>query len=148
MPEQSWFRINGALVHGLRGLAGGSSLAELLLRRRGVLDPSAPNALTVEQILAWADAHHLRTGAWPRAASGTIDEAPGDSWARVDRALQTSDRGLPGGSSLAGLLAERRGIFSRRHRPVPTIDQILAWADVHHERTGRWAGCRRPAWPC
>jgi hypothetical protein len=137
IPQLSWFRINAALVQGLRGLPGGSSLAELLARRRGVLSPRS-TGLTLEQILAWADAHHQRAGAWPRLGTGAIDEAPGDSWARVDRALHTGDRGLPGGSSLAGLLAEHRGMFCRRHRPVLTIEQILAWADAHHERTGRW----------
>ena len=33
-------------------------------------------ALSVEQILAWADAHHARTGRWPNHKSGPIAEAP------------------------------------------------------------------------
>jgi len=139
MPELKWNRISEALVHGLRGLPGGSSLADLLARRRGVWNRRAPaDALTVEQVLAWADAHHRRTGAWPREESGPIPEAPGDSWGRINKALRRGTRGLPGGSSLAGLLVERRGVFSRMHRPELTIAQVLEWADAHHERTGGW----------
>src|SRR5262249_6167740 len=70
--------------------------------------------------------------------SGPIDEAPADTWGRLDRALQTGSRRLPGGSTLARLLAERRGVRSRRHTPPLTVKQILRWADAHHKRTGRW----------
>jgi hypothetical protein len=31
--------------------------------------------LTVEQILAWADAYKARTGRWPTAGSGRVREA-------------------------------------------------------------------------
>jgi hypothetical protein len=49
------------------------------LRRRG----RAPRAseLAIAQILAWADAHRERTGEWPNKQSGSIPEAPGDTWA-------------------------------------------------------------------
>jgi hypothetical protein len=60
--------------------------------------------LTVEQILAWADAHHARVGRWPRAASGPVPGAPGVSWLDIDRALKWGRRGLPPGSTLAEFL--------------------------------------------
>src|SRR5207244_5310772 len=47
-------------------------------------------------------------------------------------------RGLPAGSSLARLLAERRGAVRRRWRPELTVEQILRWADAHLARSGRW----------
>jgi hypothetical protein len=65
--------------------------------------------LTVEQILAWADAHRARTGGWPRIGSGPIADAPGENWNAVDTALRVGCRGLPGGDSLPRLLAEHRG---------------------------------------
>jgi hypothetical protein len=47
-------------------------------------------------------------------------------------------RGLPGGSSLARLLAERRGARNKVSMRKLTTDLVLAWADQHHARTGKW----------
>jgi hypothetical protein len=63
----------------------------------------------VEQILAWADAYRARTGRWPTARSGPVPEAPGETWSGIDRGLRVGGRGLPGGYSLARLLALLRG---------------------------------------
>jgi hypothetical protein len=65
--------------------------------------------LTVEQILAWADAYHARTGEWPGVRSGPIPEAPDENWAAVSCALYDGNRGFSGGDSLAKLLDRRRG---------------------------------------
>lgn len=89
--------------------------------------------LTIPQILAWADAHHRRTGEWPKIKSGSVCEAADESWKRINQALYHGLRGLPGGSSLRRLLAEQRGFWSRL-----TLEQILAWADAHWERMGEW----------
>jgi hypothetical protein len=144
-PEETWLRVDLALHHGRRGLPGGSSLARLLARhnrrpRRRARDRRERPHLSEEQILAWADAHHARTGRWPKGKSGPIPEAPGETWGAVQGALCRGMRGLPGGSSLPRLLHQRRGV-ELRHRcsaPPLTIPQILAWADAHHARTGRW----------
>jgi hypothetical protein len=93
---------------------------------------------TVGQILAWAKAHHRRTGDWPSAESGPIPEAPGETWMAVDRALASGNRGCPGGSSLAQLLADELGVRNRMNLPPLTVQQVLAWADEHYRRTGRW----------
>jgi hypothetical protein len=61
--------------------------------------------LTVEQILAWADAHHARTGRWPNTGSGPVASAPGEVWGNINIALAWGYRGLPRGGSLARLLA-------------------------------------------
>jgi hypothetical protein len=94
--------------------------------------------LTVDQILAWADEHRTRTGRWPSAVTGPVGGVPGENWKALNQALAEGLRGLPGGSSLARLLAEFRG-----HRPgaqagVLTVEQVLSWADLHRRRTGRW----------
>lgn len=93
------------------------------------LDPS--------QILAWADAFRARTGEWPGNTSGPIPEAPGETWLAVEAALTFGLRGLPGRSTILRLLAEHRG---HRHREDPkfTVQEILAWADAWHDRTGKW----------
>ena len=47
-------------------------------------------------------------------------------------------RGLPGGSSLACLLAQRRGVRNPRTAPPLSEARVLAWADTFHDRTGTW----------
>ena len=94
--------------------------------------------LTVPQILAWADAHHARTGKWPGHRAGAVAGAPGESWRYIEWALRSGLRGLPGGDSLARLLARERGAHNRKDRPRLTVRKILGWADAHRRRTGGW----------
>jgi hypothetical protein len=90
--------------------------------------PSKP-PLTAAQILAWADAHHARTGAWPAARSGPVEGAPGESWKGLDRDLRHGHRGLPGGDSLHRLLRRERGAPERPGAPrVSEADRRLAAA--------------------
>jgi hypothetical protein len=96
------------------------------------------STLYISQILNWADAYHKRTGQWPNLYSGTIWGKKDDSWRRVDSALRLGLRGLPGGSSLARLLAEQRGVRNSTCLPRLTLKQILAWADEYHARHHTW----------
>jgi hypothetical protein len=138
-PEESWVNVDAALREGYRGLPGGSSLPRLLAVHRGVRNIRQLPRLTIEQILAWADAYHQRRGQWPLHSSGVIPEAPEENWARVDQALRGGGRGLTVGGSLPRLLAEHRGIrLSRRVLPPLTQRQILAWADAYYQQNGRW----------
>jgi hypothetical protein len=123
---------------GYRGLPGGSSLAQLLAEHRGVRNPKRLPPYTVEQILAWADAHQQRTGQWPTLLSGPIPEAPGETWQAVHSALSNGKRGQPGGSSLARLLAAERDVRNIQGLPDLTIEQILRWADATYSRAGAW----------
>jgi hypothetical protein len=66
--------------------------------------------LSVEQILAWADAHRLRAGRWPTRLSSPIHGAPaGTTRTAVDAALHGGLCGLPGGTTLRRFLDKRRG---------------------------------------
>ncbi len=94
--------------------------------------------LSIEQILNWADAHFARTGHWPNAGTGTIPEAPGETWAGVSSALAQGNRGLPGGASLAALLKKQRGRSAASQKSLLSLEQILAWAKAHRQRTGKW----------
>jgi hypothetical protein len=138
-PKETWLAVDSALRQGSRGLVGGSSLARLLAKRRGVQNRLALPPLTIERILAWADAHQARTGRWPTARGGPVESVPGEAWGKINAALKQGHRGLLGGSSLARLLAQERGVQnSTVPRPRLTVSQILAWADAHHARTARW----------
>jgi len=136
--DDTWRRVDSALRLGLRGLPGGSSLAQLLAERRGARNDKALPRLTARQILAWADSHYRRTGAWPKETSGPVAEAPEENWFALDRALRAGVRGLPGGTSLAQLLARRRKVRNVQALPLLTEAQILAWADRHFQQTGDW----------
>jgi hypothetical protein len=119
-------------------LPGGTSLPRLLHERRGVPHRASRQPYSVSQILAWIDAHHARTGFWPQENSGSIAGVPGETWRKVDHALRGGQRGLSGGSSLAGLLRRHRGIERHVRAPLLSIERILRWADLHRKRTGKW----------
>ena len=137
-PGVNWRKIDNALRLGLCGLSGGSSLPRLLADRRGVRNKKGSPMLTVGKILTWVDAHHQRTGEWPNAQSGPVPGSHGETWSGINGALHQGTRGLPGGSSLARFLDERRGVRNRKDLPLMTIGRILAWADAHAKRTGDW----------
>jgi hypothetical protein len=92
----------------LRGLPGDDSLARLLARHEG--RELRPGPLTVEQILVWADAHHERTGGWPKSTSGAVADAPGETWSAINTALYSGFRGLAEGDTLACVLERHRGV--------------------------------------
>jgi hypothetical protein len=135
--NESWLGIDRALRRSLRGLAGGSSLAKLLRNHRSVRNPKELPQLTIDQILGWVDEYKAATGHWPTTKSGYV-VGTGETWAKIGAALFAGVRGLPGGSSLARLLAERRGVRNNKGMPKLTLDQILAWADAHKAATGAW----------
>lgn len=135
---ETWRLVDGALRHGLRGFPGGSSLAKLLAEEKGARNLTSLQSLTEQQILTWADDHHQRTGEWPTAKLGMVPNSGGEKWSAVDMALRAGVRGLPGGCSLARLLAEHRGVRNRKALPHLTEDQILSWCDLHQGRTGAW----------
>ena len=76
-------------------------MARLLREHRGPRASNRPPGLTVEQVLAWADAHRAATGRWPRALSGEVTGATKQTWRWIELALVKGLRGLPKGSSIA-----------------------------------------------
>jgi hypothetical protein len=132
-PGETWLAVENALRAGLRGLLGDSSLARLLAEHRGVRNKGDLPELTEEVIVAWAAAHHERTGQWPSEASGPIADAPGETWKAVSLALFQGLRGLPGGSSLYQLLRARLRIPGRRAKnepvPPPSEGQLRLYID-------------------
>ncbi|WP_088255937.1 hypothetical protein [Fimbriiglobus ruber] len=143
---EKWQGVDDAMRRGLRGLPRDGSLARLLAQDRGVRNPQDLPPLTEEQILAWADAFYHRTGRWPRQENGSdvIPGSRGETWLNVEQALVKGLRGLPGGATLARLLADHRGVRNVGNLPRLMVEQILTWADAHHEHFGRWPGCRCP----
>ena len=111
---ETWSGIDSALNVGSRGLLGGDSLARLLVRRRGARNRTNSPEHSAQQILAWADAHHTRTGHWPNHRSGQIAEVPTETWAGINSAMRRGIRGLQGCVSLYQFLKEHRQIPGAR----------------------------------
>ncbi len=137
-PGETWSTVDHALCQGRRGLPGGSSLGELVAEHRGVRYFRRLPPFSEKQILSWADEYHRRTGRWPGQQSGPIAGSNGDTWRMVDEALFRGRRGLPGGSSLAQLLAKRRGARNKAALPRLTHKKIVKWAKAFHRLHGRW----------
>src|SRR5262249_9129012 len=94
--------------------------------------------LTVSDILSWADDHHSTTGRWPKYTDGPVPGNHSDNWRSIDDALRYGLRGMPGGSSLAQILAEHRDVRNVRSLPPLAEKLILAWSDAFHHRHGAW----------
>jgi predicted helicase len=137
-PAEKWLYIHAALYRGDRGLPGGSSLAQLLAEKRGVRNHLDLPDLTIKQILRWADEYYQKTHTWPKATSGDVLNVPSEKWGNIQNALVIGLRSLTGGSSLAQLLAEKRGVRNRLALSDLSIKQILKWADAHHQKTSHW----------
>jgi hypothetical protein len=137
IPGETWGAIDAMLRQEGRNWRGRTSLSRLLRKHRGVTRPTPRPRWTVDDVLAWSDAFHSRTGKWPTIESGAVETAGGKSWRAIDGALQHGYHGLPGGSSLARLLAARRGKRNNRDRPRLRTRQIVAWADDFRRRHGR-----------
>jgi hypothetical protein len=146
-PSEDWGAINQALLAGLRGLPGKDSLARLLQRERGRRHRLNLPRLTEDGILAWARAHHARTGTWPNQGAGPVVDAPGETWGNIEQSLRRGQRGLPGGDSLARLLGRRLGVRRqpvRARRPALTVDMIRTWAELYYRETGAWPSTDSP----
>ncbi len=137
-PSETWSGIQASLIAGYRGFPGGTTLAQVLMKHRGVRNRSNLPRLTIRKILAWADAYHERTGRWPTLRTGAVEGSGGETWFRIGVALRHGLRGLPGGWTLGRFLQHHRHARDRLNRPPLTIGTVLKWADAHSRRTGKW----------
>ncbi len=136
--DETWSKINDALLSGRRGLPSGSSLEKHLAIHRGRPYQQWGPHVTETQIVKWAKAHRERTGRWPHRFAGTVPEAPGEHWRKIDLALANGHRGLAGGSSIIRLLVKHCRVRDPRNPPPLSVKQILAWVDAHYRRSGDW----------
>ena len=135
---ESWPTIDSYLRNGTRKLPAIGGLAALLDEHRDIRNKANAPPVTIEQILAWADAHHQRTGEWPTAQSGAVHGVPNENWLSINGSLQFGRRGLRTRISLAQCLVKYRGKRDTRNPPRLFVKQILAWADAFYQRSGDW----------
>jgi hypothetical protein len=132
----TWTQVNLALQRSRCGSEVSTTLARLLAERCDVRRRSALSRLSTSQVVAWAKAHHARTGTWPRYHSGPIPDSHGETWSSVCAAISHGIRGLPR-TTLQRLL-HSAGVRQRVWGSPLTEDLIVEWAKAHHERTGDW----------
>src|SRR5262249_3783024 len=120
----TWTAIHTALVRGKRGLPGGTTLPRLLERSRGARNHLSAPPRTEARILGGRDDHRRRTGHYPRHNDGPVLAAPGQTWVAVENALVKGHRGLPGGDSLAKLLARCRDVRNKSDLPPLAVKQV------------------------
>jgi hypothetical protein len=138
-PGDTWYAVDSAAKHGIRGMPGGTTIRRLLAQYRGQhFARFNRTPLTIEQILAWADAYHGRYGRWPNRFSGRVANTRSEIWGALNSALRSGTRGLPGGLTLADVLSLHRGVRNMHRLPKMTESQILRWAEAYHRRTGTW----------
>ena len=140
-PDENWHAIDSALRAGSRSLRAGSSLADLLARKRGLRHRDRLPRLSQAKILSWCDAHKQRTGHWPTKTSGPVVDAPEETWLAVDSAMKRARRGLRKRSSLAQLLNQARARRAIGFIPKLSRAKILHWCDLHKLRTGELPKC-------
>lgn len=135
--QENWRTVARALRSGNRGEGNHKSLATILAEHRGYRSQHMLPDLSVKQILRWVDDHHRTTGSWPSWKSGPI---PGteETWGGISHALASGGRGLRGGSSIAALLDQHRGVRNSKKLKPLTVRQILIWADRHKDLYGAW----------
>jgi hypothetical protein len=117
-PGETWRAVDNALRTAARSLPDRSSLAQFLLRHRGVRHPPTP-----------APADRPTTPCLGRCASPAHwTMASGETWENIGASLVIGRRGLRGGSSLAPLLAQHRRVRNLKQLSRMTLKQVREWA--------------------
>jgi hypothetical protein len=105
---------------------------------RTVLRTTLTPRLTIGMILEWADSHYERHGEYPKMTSGVVEDVLGENWLAIDGALVQGLRGLTGGTTLARLLDEERGVPNIQDLPALSVKWILKKADEHFAEHKAW----------
>jgi hypothetical protein len=134
LQNENWNSINTALSHGLRGLSGGDSIANLLERNGRKINRINRPKLTDKIILKACDKYYKLNGKWPKGKDKThsVPELPDETFRLFDIALNNGMRGLPGGDSLFRFLVRKGRIV------IPTLEIILKACDKHYKLNGKW----------
>ncbi|HKI36246.1 MAG TPA: hypothetical protein VKA46_30595 [Gemmataceae bacterium] len=138
-PGETWRTVDQAFGRQTRGLRGGASSLAKFLAEHGMKPHQRDRPpLSLKKIVAFADDHHERTGEWPHVNSGRVLADPRERWDLIDNALRLGGRHLTRRTSLAQLLARKRGVRNLQALPPLSLEQIVRCARLYLERTGAW----------
>ena len=138
-PGEHWGSLISAIHEGQRGLPGGTTFAQLLVKHRGHRSKGHAPRLSIPQILAWALAFQTRHGKWPTFRSGPVADAPGETWCGIQSALGVAAAGCRAGHrsrACAESSAARtpRGRIRRARKPWITLELVSRCSS----RPSRW----------
>ena len=142
IPGLTWAKVNTALMRGLRGLTGKTSLAQELRRPVAFTSARTPCVSGRSSPGRGSISNGPDAGRPPATATSP---APGEKWHALDFALTAGLRGLPGGSSLSRLIKSHEfyQLSERQRNRIPASRRlssvkIMVWAKAHRRRTGIW----------
>ena len=93
--------------------------------------------LTVDQILAWADAHFAAHGRWPGADSGRIEAAHEGTWRGIKYLMDQSETGVM--LKIKVLNCSKKEMLKDLQR-APEFDQSALFKKVYEEEYGIYGG--------
>lgn len=135
---ETWSAIAQALRNGIRGLPSDKSLPQLIAEHFGVRNATNKTDLTIDSIKRWVIDWYDMERTYPTLHSGVIPGTNGETWIVVDQGLRKGNRGLPGGSSLARLIAEHFGVRNATNPPKLAEVTIRHWVTDWSEQKGKW----------
>lgn len=128
---ETWGAIDSSLLAGVRGLIGGSSLAQFIEQNFSIRSYCKPPELSLEQIKDWIQQHISKYDKKPTAKSGVVEFAEGEykgtSWATIAHAMRNGVRGLVKGLSLAEFIKNVFNISNHYACKPLTVDIIYNW---------------------
>ncbi len=119
-PDTSWQAVQSAGQQGMRGLAKGRTLSQILAPLRDELGANRRGRLpkpllTESSIIEAAREYYAQHGKLPTGRSPEkLSTHPGTSWSTVNQAGCTGSRGLTRGRTLAKILADLRSDLNTR----------------------------------
>ena len=124
---EKWSNISQCLRLGLRGLPGGSSLKQLLVKH------GLSNLLDEKTIILWAREWIRENGKPPSTISHQIIPGTNEKWININSTLKNGHRGLPGKYGLKQLL-DKHGLYTPK-----TLDEkmIILWAKEWIRENGK-----------
>ena len=84
----------------------------------------------MEQVLAWADAHHAATGRWPHTHDRPRDRSTPHHLGQDQRSPAIRYAWPAGAAHRCASYSTSTGVSSIQKAADLTVDQILAWADA------------------
>lgn len=141
-PGDTWAVYELHLRDGGRGLPGGSSVAKLISSKHEHAHAKNRPELTYDFIIARASEYFDANSKYPAVRSGSVPGGhTGDTWFCYDQALREGLRGLPGGTSLKALFAERLGAVDHLRKPTLAFEHIVDLARQHKSLRGSRPSC-------
>lgn len=124
----TWGSVDSALHRGSKGLQGGTSLADLIEKNFGIINPKSIPVLSEEKILYHAKKFKDKHGRKPHCNDGDVDGVENLTWRNIDGHLRQRE------SSLSKFLEKKLGIKAKNTPQEPPLPLIQEWIKKYFEK--------------